>query len=280
MIIRSAPIRDYTTLHNSLINDDRLSFEAKGVAAYLLSKPADWIIRRADLMKMGRCGKDKVTRIISELKQTGYIKTESRQGQDGKLLGNVYVMYDVSQTQEQGPPMSGVTGRRFYRTPVKPDAGFPGHLLNTELIPNTDLLLNTDKKKNTLSDFASDALPEKQNDKKKPTEKRGTLPRDPEIFAEKDQRTQPEIAETVLFILNHRTGKRYPVRTPKGGLTSNAKKIVDLCRQGYDLVDLCGVVRTKCGQWGNDDKMSQYLTPATLFRRSNFEKYLGEVQRR
>ena len=280
MIIRSAPVRDYTTLHNSLINDDRLSFEAKGVAAYLLSKPADWIIRRADIMKMGRFGKDKVTRLINELKHAGYIKTASRQGKDGKLRGNVYVMYDVSQTDEQAPPMSGFAGRRFNRTPVQPDAGLPGHLLSTELIPSTDLILNTDKEHNTMSDFSSDAMPEKKNDKKKPTEKLSTLPRDPEIFADKDKRTQPEIAETVLFILNNRTGKRYPVRTPKGDLTSNAKKIVDLCRQGYDLIDLAGVVRTKCKQWGNDDKMSQYLTPSTLFRKSNFEKYLGEVQRR
>lgn len=35
-----------------------------------------------------------------------------------------------------------------------------------------------------------------------------------------------------------------------------------------------GVIDAKCNEWGSDEKMSRYLTPQTLFSRSNFAKYV------
>ena len=37
------------------------------------------------------------------------------------------------------------------------------------------------------------------------------------------------------------------------------------------------VINRKVAKWGKDPKMSEFLRPETLFRRSNFESYLGEV---
>lgn len=46
---------------------------------------------------------------------------------------------------------------------------------------------------------------------------------------------------------------------------------------GFTLDDLLSVVKFKTSTWKDDEKMRQYLTPVTLFRKSNFERYLEEV---
>jgi uncharacterized phage protein (TIGR02220 family) len=46
---------------------------------------------------------------------------------------------------------------------------------------------------------------------------------------------------------------------------------------GFTLDDLLSVVKFKTLAWKDDEKMRQYLTPVTLFRKSNFERYLEEV---
>ena len=35
---------NYSVINNTVLNDDRVSWEAKGMACYLLSKPDDWRI--------------------------------------------------------------------------------------------------------------------------------------------------------------------------------------------------------------------------------------------
>jgi uncharacterized phage protein (TIGR02220 family) len=47
-------------------------------------------------------------------------------------------------------------------------------------------------------------------------------------------------------------------------------------REGYTESDCRAVIARKVRDWLHDDKMSRYLTPETLFRRSNFERYIGE----
>ena len=53
--------------------DNTLSFEARGVVAYLLSKPDDWTINEAELRKAGGIGRDKMRRILQELIDAGYM---------------------------------------------------------------------------------------------------------------------------------------------------------------------------------------------------------------
>ncbi|MCI0729657.1 MAG: helix-turn-helix domain-containing protein [Chloroflexi bacterium] len=66
-------------------NDERLSWEARGVMAYLLSKPDGWECRNEDLQLRGPAGRDKVARIVNELKQTGYIRRYQRRNDDGRF---------------------------------------------------------------------------------------------------------------------------------------------------------------------------------------------------
>ena len=85
-----------------------------------------------------------------------------------------------------------------------------------------------------------------------------------------------EQAEELIQFLNEKTGKRYPVRNPAGRPTANADVIMQRLKEKYTVADCKAVIVRKCRDWLDDDKMNQYLTPQTLFRRSNFERYIGE----
>lgn len=63
----------YTRISNEVLQNKALSFEAKGMLVYLLSKPDDWVVRVNDLVNASPAGKAKTRRIIKELEGTGYL---------------------------------------------------------------------------------------------------------------------------------------------------------------------------------------------------------------
>lgn len=85
-------------------------------------------------------------------------------------------------------------------------------------------------------------------------------------------------AEDVLTYLNKQAGKGYEFRNRAGELTTSADRIIARLKQGYTREELREVVYAKCAQWLNDDRMAEYLRPATLFGKEKFEQYLGELK--
>jgi uncharacterized phage protein (TIGR02220 family) len=86
-----------------------------------------------------------------------------------------------------------------------------------------------------------------------------------------------EQAEEVINFLNGKTEKAYRARNPKGNPTSNSEYVIARLKEGYTVQECKQVIASKCRGWLHDEKMFRYLTPETLFRRSNFERYLGEL---
>lgn len=135
--IRTIKSKDFTTICNTFLRDERLSWKAKGIIAYLLSKPDDWKVRVSDLIKRSTDGREKVYAGVNELLTTGYLqRTEVRS--KGKIVSYEYVLYETGMPE----PHTG------FPDTVKPDTkmphtGFPDtekpHILNTDSIPNTDL---------------------------------------------------------------------------------------------------------------------------------------------
>ncbi len=80
----------------------------------------------------------------------------------------------------------------------------------------------------------------------------------------------PEIE--ILNELNEITGSRFRE------IKSNLSKIKALLKAGFTEVEIIEVIQLKNLQWRNNPEMSGYLCPKTLFRESNFEKYINEVQ--
>lgn len=82
----------------------------------------------------------------------------------------------------------------------------------------------------------------------------------------------PQVAEIVGH-LNERLGTCYSPKTAQ-----TAKLISGRLSEGYSVKDLEDVIDSKADEWEHDPKMSKYLTPSTLFRPSNFEKYLNSMR--
>lgn len=75
----------------------------------------------------------------------------------------------------------------------------------------------------------------------------------------------------VLTFLNEKTGRNYrPVKANIEMIAARLKEgaTVDECRQ---------VIAKKCREWRADEKMESYLRPKTLFNRTNFAQYQGEL---
>lgn len=79
--------------------DSRLSFEARGVLMYLLSKHDDWQIQLGDLMREGACGRDRIKRIIRELEKYGYLRRNQPQDDLGKFAQSEYWLYEAPLTE-------------------------------------------------------------------------------------------------------------------------------------------------------------------------------------
>lgn len=87
------PFEFYTKLPNRVLQDNRLSWEALGLLTYLQSMPDGWVINVKHLMaqhvgtdsKKHKAGRDKMYRMINELKECGYLERTPVHGADGTI---------------------------------------------------------------------------------------------------------------------------------------------------------------------------------------------------
>jgi len=85
--------KNYKAMNRSAAQDKKLSWKAKGIMFYFLSKPDGWEGHMYDLLQNGKGGKSRVQSAINELKVAGYIETVSVM-KDGKFQGKFYRVYD------------------------------------------------------------------------------------------------------------------------------------------------------------------------------------------
>lgn len=126
-----------------------ISFEARGVLAYLLSKPDDWDIQIADLMAEGGIGRDKAKNILKELRSAGYIVTEMSHGERGKFTGKTERLHESihrdTENQYYGDIPITENPSPLHRSTEKP---LDGKTVGRQIHPihNTDKIQNTDKR--------------------------------------------------------------------------------------------------------------------------------------
>lgn len=80
--LRTKKNKNYSVLSNVALNDERLSFRARGIFAYLMSKPDNWRVRSDVLAKSATEGRDAIRTALNELEQYGYLQRET--GRDAK----------------------------------------------------------------------------------------------------------------------------------------------------------------------------------------------------
>ena len=84
---------NFTTIHNNLILDESISWKAKGILIYMLSKPAGWKYKSSEIAKNATDGRDSVRNGLKELVENGYISRQKNS--DGSLT--YYIFEDKRQ---------------------------------------------------------------------------------------------------------------------------------------------------------------------------------------
>ena len=88
--IRHPKQRDYTVMNNTFLRDDKLSWKAKGLFAYILSLPEDWKIYLSELQTHATDGETSLRSAIKELTDNGYIVQKRLKDDKGRWASYVY----------------------------------------------------------------------------------------------------------------------------------------------------------------------------------------------
>lgn len=75
----------YSIVDNTVFNDERLSYGARGLMGYLLTKPDNWEVRMSDLIAQTRDGRDGVRRFVRELIDLGYMCRQKLRAPNGSF---------------------------------------------------------------------------------------------------------------------------------------------------------------------------------------------------
>ena len=75
----------------------------------------------------------------------------------------------------------------------------------------------------------------------------------------------------IIEHLNNKTGKKYSYKA-----SGNQRLIKARYNEDYKLEDFIKVIDVKVDEWLNNSEMNMYLRPETLFKSSNFDKYLNQ----
>lgn len=131
MIYRNKTKNKFSVIANQIVQSDTIGFFERGILIYLLSKPDDWETRTTELMKNGKCGRDKILKALGRLESAGYLKRYRTRDNSGQYIWNT----DICEFPNKTP------------LPEKPDTDKPTQAeptqentyVNKELIqPNTE----------------------------------------------------------------------------------------------------------------------------------------------
>ncbi|MGH0945153.1 hypothetical protein ACQVTS_29200 [Bacillus mycoides] len=92
--------KNYTTINNTGLRDERLTWKAKGILAYILSLPDDWVFYMEEVAKHSKDGIASLKAGMKELKECGYVKRFPIKGEDGKIHKWETIIYEVPQVEK------------------------------------------------------------------------------------------------------------------------------------------------------------------------------------
>lgn len=95
-IFRVEKDKNYTTINNTSVQDKRLSWKAKGIHLFMLTRPDDWIFYNEELQQWAKDGRDSFLSGLKELQQHGYVKKIRERNEDG-TFDYITVIYEVPQ---------------------------------------------------------------------------------------------------------------------------------------------------------------------------------------
>ncbi|MGX5585886.1 DnaD domain protein [Bacillus thuringiensis] len=94
-IFRVKKDNNYSVINNTGLKDKRLSWKAKGILAYILTLPDDWVFYREELSKHAKDGINSLRAGMQELKEYGYIKRFPVRDEKNKIVRWETIIYEI-----------------------------------------------------------------------------------------------------------------------------------------------------------------------------------------
>lgn len=129
---------NFVTVHKDFIHDSNITFKAKGILLYLLSRPDDWQIYESEIIKHTKDGKDSLKTGIKELEVAGYIERKRIRNDQGQLKEYEYTVYE--QPNQSG--LSNVGKTYVGKTYVGKSVPTNNNSTNNELTNNDGNILS------------------------------------------------------------------------------------------------------------------------------------------
>ncbi|KAB2399932.1 MULTISPECIES: DnaD domain protein [Bacillus cereus group] len=136
-IFRVKKDNNYSVINNTGLKDKRLSWKAKGILAYILTLPDDWVFYREELSQHAKDGINSLRAGMQELKEYGYIKRFPVRDEKNKIVRWETIIYEIP--MDDFPPVE----TPLAGNPVAGNLPVENHkLLNTNIQSTKEL--NTD----------------------------------------------------------------------------------------------------------------------------------------
>lgn len=154
--VKEKKIKDYSVIDNTFLRDDSLSMSAKGLFAYFLFLPDDWVIYQSELANHFSNGRDAIRNATKELEAHGYLEKEPKKDEKNRFAGYKYIIHEKPIAPKKTAEKTEKSRASF------PAAGFPfagkpkteNPVSGNPPLPITDNILNTNKPNTALNSFA------------------------------------------------------------------------------------------------------------------------------
>lgn len=252
--------KDYVVIvSQKLIRDDRLSWKARGIFAYLWSQADEWDFSLKEVSKHATDGINALRVGVNELEKFGYLTRKRKRNNRGQLTDSEWVLSETptceKPTLENRTLENHTYENRTYENPTYDNCTQSNH---QPKVTSTE----------GITKGSSAPLPPKGGGQAGPD---NGFAADLAKAKEAEKAEKREQAKEVIRYLNEKAGKRFSLT-----LNKSKENLVARLNDGYTVDDCKRVIDNKVAQWKDDPKMDKHLNPTTLFRPSHFDNYLNE----
>ncbi|MEY8441834.1 conserved phage C-terminal domain-containing protein [Lactobacillaceae bacterium 24-114] len=118
--IRKDRSNHVTILDQALVRDDRLSWKARGIFAYLWSQSDNWDFNEREVAKHSTDGRDSLRRGLKELECYGYLERNQLNDKKGKFDGYSWTLHEKprSENPTSENPRLGNPTQRYHQEKI------------------------------------------------------------------------------------------------------------------------------------------------------------------
>lgn len=280
-ILKTLKTTNFVVISNDIAQSRLVSYEAKGVLVELLSRPPDWKVQKTHFIT-DACGKEKINRIFKELQNAGYLYVACNRN-NGKFQERFWIVSDTKKSVDEFIEIEKYCCKSDVSLEVSADEPDSGKTcVRQNLIqanPPLQIKIHTNKDsdiQNKENHTLSSSQETNIDDggalfKKSDRGSQAWLEFCSKPISPSDSKALHYAATEILDYLNKTCGYRYRA------IDTNLKLIIARLQSKVSVDDCFQVIKNKRKEWEDKPEMAKYLRPLTLFNKTKFEQYLGEI---